>query len=144
MWRWKRWSNVEITSWFRRSVSQWVSCLRSDFNFQPCIGQKNQISVQAWIMSILPEDSGLFEWSWLNSRISDLWKSFEGKQGGSFGFTLNQTTNILFFFLISHELETERVFHSDNPSTWNFLQEITSPHPAAAQWNRHSWHFHAC
>lgn len=144
MWRWKRWSNVEITSWFRRSVLQQISRLRSDFHFQPCIGLQNQISAQAWIMCILPEDSSPFvEWSWLNSRISDLWKSLEGKQGELFGFTLNQTKNIL-FFLISHELETERTCHSDNPSTWNFLQEITSLHPAAARWNRNSWHFHAC
>lgn len=99
MWRWKSWSNVETTSWFRRSVLQWVSCLRTDFHFQLCVGLQNQISVQARIKRILPEDSGLIvEWSWRNSRISDLWRRFLGKQGMVFGFTLNQTKNVIFIF----------------------------------------------
>lgn len=43
--------------------------------------------------------SGLFvEWSWLKSSISNLWKSFGGKQGGLFGFTPNQTKNPFFNF----------------------------------------------
>lgn len=150
MWRWKSWSNVETASWFRRSVLQWVSCLKSDFHFQPCVGLQNQISVQAWIKRVRSEDSSLIvEWSWLNSRISDLWKSFGGKQGTIVGFTLNQTKKglglgfFILFFLFPMNWK-QRLFHSDNPSMQNFLQEITSLHPAAAGWNQHTWYFHAC
>lgn len=69
------------------------------------------------------------EWSWLHSRASDLWKRLRGKQGGLFGFSVNQNHFFFFFLdLISHKLETQRVFHFDTTSTCHFLQETVQLH----------------
>lgn len=89
--------------------------------------------------------SGLFvEWSWLKSSISDLWKSFGGKQGALFVFTPNQTKKSFLKKNFPQAGNWEKYFILTIPSTWNFLQEITSLPAAAARWNRHSWCFHAC
>lgn len=110
------------------------------FNFSICIGLQNHILVKAWIKHTVPVVCFLSEAGW---RVAFLIceKVLVGRREG-YLVLLRIKQKIL--FLISHELETERIFHSDNPSTWNFLQEITSLHAAAAQWNQHSWYFHAC
>lgn len=65
--------------------------------------------------------SGLFvEWSWLKSSISDLWKSFGGKQGALFVFTPNQTKKSFLKKKFPTSWKLREIFHSDNSEHMKF------------------------
>lgn len=75
-------------------------------------------------MHILPEDSNLWSEVGCTAGLLTCEKGWGGNREGYFGFSLNQNNFFfVFFFLIFHELETQKVFHFDTTHATSYRKQ---------------------